>query len=55
MSYASVASGADGLIVEVHNDPENALCDGDQSILPSEFEFISNKIKKMAGLFNKIY
>ncbi|MDR2091409.1 MAG: 3-deoxy-7-phosphoheptulonate synthase [Clostridiales bacterium] len=55
MSYASVASGADGLIIEVHNDPENALCDGDQSILPSEFETVSRKIKDIAGLFGKVY
>ncbi|MDR2046371.1 MAG: 3-deoxy-7-phosphoheptulonate synthase [Clostridiales bacterium] len=55
MSYASVAAGADGLIIEVHNDPENALCDGDQSILPSEFGVITDKIKKMTELFNKKY
>ncbi|MDR1940692.1 MAG: 3-deoxy-7-phosphoheptulonate synthase [Clostridiales bacterium] len=53
MSYASMAAGADGLIIEVHNDPENALCDGDQSILPAEFDFITQKLKMMAGLFDK--
>ncbi|MDR1906100.1 MAG: 3-deoxy-7-phosphoheptulonate synthase [Clostridiales bacterium] len=53
MSYAAMAAGADGLIIEVHNDPENALCDGDQSILPSEFDAIAKKLGKMAKIFNK--
>ncbi|MDR3292762.1 MAG: 3-deoxy-7-phosphoheptulonate synthase [Clostridiales bacterium] len=53
MSYASMAAGADGLIIEVHNDPENALCDGDQSILPTEFDVISKKLSGMAELFGK--
>lgn len=37
MSLASVAAGADGLIVEVHNNPECALCDGEQSLTPDDF------------------
>ena len=37
LSYASVAAGADGLLVEVHPDPEHALCDGRQSLTPEEF------------------
>ncbi|MDR3264334.1 MAG: 3-deoxy-7-phosphoheptulonate synthase [Clostridiales bacterium] len=53
MSYAAMAAGADGLIIEVHNDPPNALCDGDQSILPEEFDVVTRKIKKMASLFDK--
>ncbi len=38
LSKAAVAVGADGLIIEVHNDPENALCDGPQSITPVQFD-----------------
>ena len=37
MSVASAAAGADGLIIEVHNDPANALCDGAQSLTPEQF------------------
>jgi 3-deoxy-7-phosphoheptulonate synthase len=37
LSYASVASGADGLLVEVHPDPKHAICDGRQSLTPDEF------------------
>lgn len=38
MAAAAVACGADGLLIEVHNDPKNALCDGAQSLTPEEFE-----------------
>ncbi|HWS42545.1 MAG TPA: 3-deoxy-7-phosphoheptulonate synthase [Pseudoflavonifractor sp.] len=44
MSLAAIAAGADGLIVEVHNDPKNALCDGAQSITPKEFDSLMGKI-----------
>ena len=37
MSVASASAGADGLIIEVHNDPANALCDGAQSLTPEQF------------------
>ena len=37
MAKAAVAAGADGLIIEVHNDPEHALCDGAQSLKPERF------------------
>ena len=37
MSYAAVACGADGLMIEVHNDPQHALCDGQQSLTPEAF------------------
>ena len=37
LAFASVAAGADGLLVEVHPDPEHALCDGRQSLIPDEF------------------
>lgn len=49
MSLAAVAAGADGLIVEVHNDPKNALCDGAQSITPVQFEGLMGKIRAVAA------
>ena len=38
MALASTAAGADGLIIEVHNDPAHALCDGAQSLTPAAFQ-----------------
>ncbi len=53
MSLASVGAGADGLIIEVHNDPQHALCDGAQSIRPEQFKDISCKVNTMLPLVNK--
>lgn len=47
MSLAAVASGADGLLVEVHDDPENALCDKDQSLSPSGFSDLAMKVRSL--------
>ncbi|MCQ2132395.1 MAG: 3-deoxy-7-phosphoheptulonate synthase [Bacteroidaceae bacterium] len=44
MSMAATASGADGLIIEVHNDPIHALCDGAQSLTPEQFDEVSKKV-----------
>ncbi|MCD8005349.1 MAG: 3-deoxy-7-phosphoheptulonate synthase [Oscillospiraceae bacterium] len=44
MAMAATAAGADGLIIEVHNDPMHALCDGAQSLRPEEYEALSKKI-----------
>ncbi|MBP1588517.1 MAG: 3-deoxy-7-phosphoheptulonate synthase [Clostridia bacterium] len=44
MALAAVAAGADGLIVEVHNDPLHALCDGAQSLKPEEYDSLVRKI-----------
>jgi 3-deoxy-7-phosphoheptulonate synthase len=44
LCLAAVAAGADGLIIEVHNDPAHALCDGAQSITPTMFDRLSKKI-----------
>lgn len=44
MAMAATASGADGLIIEVHNDPAHALCDGAQSLRPEEFEKLVGRI-----------
>ena len=48
MAKAAVAVGADGLLVEVHNNPEEALCDGSQSLHPEEFEKMMADISKIA-------
>ena len=48
MALAAVAAGADGLIIEVHNDPKNALCDGAQSITPDQFEALMGKLEPIA-------
>lgn len=47
MAYAAAAAGADGLIIEVHNDPQRALCDGPQSITPEEFAEITGTINEL--------
>ncbi len=44
MAVAAAACGADGLIIEVHNDPKHALCDGAQSLTPEEFQDVSNRV-----------
>ncbi len=48
MCYAAVAAGADGLIVEVHPDPEHASSDGPQSLKPAKFETLMKKLKLFA-------
>ncbi len=53
MSMAAVAAGADGLIIEVHNDPANALCDGAQSITPDQFDSLVGKLATMASCVGK--
>ncbi len=45
MSKASILSGCDGLIIEVHNNPQKALCDGQQSIKPNKFRSLMDKVK----------
>lgn len=48
LSKAAIAVGADGLIIEVHNDPKNALCDGAQSIKPEVFANLMDELKVIA-------
>ena len=48
MAMAAVAAGADGLIIEVHNDPKNALCDGAQSLTPDQFTDVMGKLAAVA-------
>ena len=45
MALAATAGGADGLIIEVHNDPIHALCDGAQSLRPEEYAALSEKVR----------
>jgi 3-deoxy-7-phosphoheptulonate synthase len=53
LSRAAIAVGADGILVEVHNDPDNALSDGIQSILPDEFERLVGEVKQIAAVVNR--
>ncbi len=54
LSKAAIAVGADGLMIEVHNDPENALCDGQQSITPLMFKELMYTINQLADIENKV-
>lgn len=54
MSKASVAAGCDGLMIEVHTDPENALCDGAQSLYPQQFEQLYEQLKILAPVCGKV-
>lgn len=47
MSLAAVASGANGLMIEVHNNPQKALCDGAQSLTPAQFEKVAGRVTKV--------
>jgi 3-deoxy-7-phosphoheptulonate synthase len=47
MAIAATAAGADGLIIEVHNDPAHALCDGAQSLTPAQFAELTGRIGKI--------
>ncbi len=47
MAMAAAAAGADGLMIEVHNDPANALCDGAQSLTPEQFADLASKVNKI--------
>jgi 3-deoxy-7-phosphoheptulonate synthase len=54
MSLAAVAAGADGMIVEVHHKPEEALSDKDQALTPTQFLEIISKVKKLVAFKNQI-
>ena len=53
MSLAAAAAGADGLIVEVHNDPPHALCDGAQSITPEQFGTLMDKLGALGACIGR--
>lgn len=47
MAMAAAACGADGLMIEVHNDPKHALCDGAQSLTPEQFDDVAKRVMKI--------
>jgi 3-deoxy-7-phosphoheptulonate synthase len=53
LAKAGIAAGADGIMVEVHPHPDEALCDGAQSLSPEEFKFFMNDIKPIIGAVNR--
>ncbi|MCI8454964.1 MAG: 3-deoxy-7-phosphoheptulonate synthase [Lachnospiraceae bacterium] len=54
LSMAAIAAGADGLMIEVHNNPEKALCDGAQSLTPQMFDTLMKKLTKSAAFFRTL-
>ena len=53
MSRASIAAGAEGLIIEVHPDPNSALCDGKQSITPEQLQKIVRETRILEGMMQE--
>ena len=53
MSLAAIAAGSDGVIVEVHPDPEQALCDGPQSLTLEQFDVMMTKLKAIAPIVGR--
>ena len=53
LAMAAVAAGADGLIIEVHNDPPHALSDGAQSLTPDQFDKLAARLGEVAAVFGK--
>ena len=54
MAFAATAAGADGLIIEVHNDPEHALCDGPQSLTPEAFDDVVKGVNSIRPFAYKV-
>ena len=53
MARAAVAAGADGLLLEVHNDPEKALSDGAQSLFPAQLEKLFKELRLIAPIVGR--
>ena len=53
LAKAALAAGADGLIIEVHNDPEHALCDGPQSLRPEVFDKLAGDLRAIHELVHR--
>ena len=53
LAMAAIAAGADGLIIEVHNDPTHAKCDGQQSLTPKKFDELMKKVKVLVPMMGK--
>jgi 3-deoxy-7-phosphoheptulonate synthase len=49
MAAAAAAAGADGIMIEVHNNPSCALCDGAQSLTPDQFDELNHRVQKVRG------
>ena len=55
LAMAALAAGADGLIIEVHNDPPRAWSDGAQSLTPAQFDHVASRLREAAPLFGKTF
>jgi 3-deoxy-7-phosphoheptulonate synthase len=53
MARAAVAAGADGLLIEVHHDPEHALSDGAQSMFPEQFRELMDQLRRIAPIVGR--
>lgn len=53
LSLAAAAAGADGIMIEVHNDPQHALCDGPQALTPEKFDAVAKDVMKIIGITGK--
>ncbi len=53
MAKAAIAAGADGLIIEVHSNPEEAYCDGEQALLPTTFKTLMSQLKRVAAAVDR--
>lgn len=54
LTKAAIAVGADGIMIEVHNNPKKALCDGAQSLTPQQFDNVMQTVKKRVEFEGKI-
>jgi 3-deoxy-7-phosphoheptulonate synthase len=54
MSLASVAAGADGLLIEVHHNPDEALCDADQALTPDGFHSLMEQVRSLRTFVEKL-
>jgi 3-deoxy-7-phosphoheptulonate synthase len=53
MARAAIAAGADGLIIEVHHDPDHALSDGPQSLYPQQYAELVEQIRTIAAVLGR--
>lgn len=53
MAMAAIAAGADGIMCEVHNDPEHAWCDGAESITPETFDHLMGRLRQLAPIVGR--
>lgn len=53
MARAAIAAGADGLLIEVHPNPSEALCDGPQSLTPENFKFLMDEVRQVSKIMNR--